>query len=45
LPGCWTHGATEEEALAKIAEAIRDYLEPDSEPAEGSEVREIEVAI
>ena len=26
LPGCWSQGATEEEALANIQEAIRDYL-------------------
>jgi predicted RNase H-like HicB family nuclease len=26
LPGCWSQGATEEEALQNIREAIRDYL-------------------
>lgn len=26
LPGCWSEGATEEEALANIQEAIADYL-------------------
>jgi len=26
LPGCWPQGETEEEALANIAAAIRDYL-------------------
>ena len=26
LPGCWSQGATEQEALAHIAAAIRDYL-------------------
>jgi predicted RNase H-like HicB family nuclease len=26
LPGCWSQGATEEEALASIQDAIREYL-------------------
>jgi predicted RNase H-like HicB family nuclease len=26
LPGCWSQGETEEEALANIQDAIRDYL-------------------
>ena len=26
LPGCWSQGATEAEALASIADAIREYL-------------------
>jgi predicted RNase H-like HicB family nuclease len=26
LPGCWSEGATEEDALANISEAIADYL-------------------
>jgi predicted RNase H-like HicB family nuclease len=27
LPGCWSQGATEEEALANIQMAIREYAE------------------
>ena len=26
LPGCWSQGATEQEALANIRDAISDYL-------------------
>ncbi len=26
LPGCWSEGATEEEALANVQDAIADYL-------------------
>ncbi|MGH9432278.1 MAG: type II toxin-antitoxin system HicB family antitoxin [Terriglobia bacterium] len=26
LPGCWSQGATREEALTNIADAIREYL-------------------
>ena len=44
LPGCWSQGETEEEALENIEEAIREYLAVIEEEVEGGEVREIEVA-
>lgn len=43
LPGCWSQGSTEAEALANIAKAIREYLAVAAEPAEDAEVREVEV--
>ena len=43
LPGCWSQGATEEEALANIEDAIRDYLAASAELLADAEVREVEV--
>jgi len=45
LPGCWSQGATESEAIANVAEAIREYLAAREELTRGTEVREIEVAV
>jgi predicted RNase H-like HicB family nuclease len=45
LPGCWSQGATREEALVNIADAIREYLEAQEEPGEEGEVEEIEVSV
>ncbi|HEY2154954.1 MAG TPA: type II toxin-antitoxin system HicB family antitoxin [Isosphaeraceae bacterium] len=45
LPGCWSQGETTEEALANIAEAIREYLDAEIEPAEGAELSEVEVSV
>jgi predicted RNase H-like HicB family nuclease len=44
LPGCWSQGATETEALTNIREAIQDYLAAVNESIKGSDVREVEVA-
>jgi predicted RNase H-like HicB family nuclease len=35
LPGCWSQGVTEEEALANIQVAIREYVEAAEELAAG----------
>lgn len=44
LPGCWSQGDTEEEALENIQDAIREYLAVVDEMVSGAEVREVEVA-
>ena len=45
LPGCWSQGATEAEALENIRSAIEEYLAAVNELAVGEEVREVEVAV
>jgi len=45
LPGCWSQGATETEAIANITDAIREYLVTEIDLADGAEIREIEVAV
>jgi predicted RNase H-like HicB family nuclease len=45
LPGCWSQGATEEEALANIQVAIREYVEAAEELARDDESRLVEVAM
>ncbi len=44
LPGCWSQGATEQEALVNISDAIFEYLQVVEEQAQGMESREVEVA-
>ena len=44
LPGCWSQGATEEEALENIQDAIRAYLATRDELLEGAVVREVDIA-
>ena len=44
LAGCWSQGATEQEALANIQDAIQGYLAAREGLLQGAVVREIEVA-
>ena len=44
LPGCVSQGATEEEALANIKEAIKVYLEVVEEMKQRRVVRYVDVA-
>jgi len=45
LPGCWSQGRDEAEALENIRDAIREYLSVVDEQLQGADVREIDVAI
>ena len=45
LPGCWSQGASEEEAIGNIKVAIKEYLEVVRESFGKEELREIEVAV
>lgn len=45
LPGCWSQGRDEAEALENIKDAIREYLAVVDGQLAGSDVREIEVAV
>jgi len=39
LPGCWSQGETEGEALENVRSAIQEYLAVVEEQSRGSEVR------
>jgi uncharacterized protein YdhG (YjbR/CyaY superfamily)/predicted RNase H-like HicB family nuclease len=43
LPGCWSQGLTEAEALSSIKEAISEYLAARDELLRGADVREVEI--
>lgn len=44
VPGCWSQGSTEAEAIENIKDALREYFEIINEQLRNEEVREIEVA-
>jgi predicted RNase H-like HicB family nuclease len=44
LPGCWSQGATEEEALLNIQDAIQEYLKAREELLRDAIIREVEVS-
>ncbi len=45
LPGCWSQGATESEALENIKDAITEYLAVIDENLQDVDVREVEVGV
>lgn len=48
LPGCWSQGATETEALENIQDAIREYLAAVDDllhETPNAEVREVEITV
>ena len=45
LPGCWSQGQTEAEAMANIQDAIREYLSAIDDLVKNADVREVEVGV
>jgi predicted RNase H-like HicB family nuclease len=45
LPGCWSQGETEAEAIENIRVAIREYLGAVADSLHESKMREVEVSI
>jgi predicted RNase H-like HicB family nuclease len=45
LPGCWSQGATEEEALKNIRSAIEEYLAARDEILQDADVQQVEVTL
>ena len=44
LPGCWSQGGTEKEALENVRDAVREYLAVVADQLRGMDIREIDVA-
>ncbi len=45
LPGCWSQGETEDEAVENIQDAIREYLAAIDDLVKNADVREVEVGV
>jgi predicted RNase H-like HicB family nuclease len=45
LPGCWSEGDTEEQALTNIQDAIREYLAALEDRYASEEARDVEVQV
>ena len=44
LPGCWSEGDTDAEAIENIQDAIQEYLAAVKEVSRGQEFREVDIA-
>jgi predicted RNase H-like HicB family nuclease len=45
LPGCWSQGATEQEALENIQDAIKEYLAAAEDLVKDADLREVEISV
>ena len=45
LPGCWSQGKTEAEAIDNIKDAIQEYLTAVYASVKNTDVREVEIAV
>lgn len=45
LPGCWSQGRTEDEALENIKDAIETYLATVDELTKDKETRQVEITV
>ena len=45
LPGCWSQGETEAEAIENIKDAIQEYLAAVYDAIKDTDVREVEVTV
>ena len=45
LPGCWSQGQAETEALENIRSAIQEYMAVVAEQTKGADVREVDVTV
>ncbi len=45
LPGCWSQGATEQEALDNIQDAIKEYLAAVEDLVKDADLREVEISV
>lgn len=45
MPGCWSEGDTEQEAIENIKDAIRGYLEVVDDQLRSDRFRQIEISV
>jgi predicted RNase H-like HicB family nuclease len=45
LPGCWSQGESEKEAIENIKDAIEEYLAAIYDSIRDAEVREVEITV